>query len=135
MDEKWGIFFTIILESCKFQRNSSMLTPEMFKNWSNCPQFFFELGLVLHKMPKILSNCADFFGIRARPHNSLSSFTSSHKRTCATLGPTYNEQFDAQNCSRSSRVFVVTEIFNTAVKETALVYIVNYLFVVAGCSL
>ena len=32
-------------------------------------------------------------------------------------------------------VVVIAEIFNTAVKETALVYIVNYLFVVARCSL
>ena len=86
-------------------------------------------------MSKNLSNCTNCFGTRARPHNSFSSFVSSHKRTCATVGPTYNEQFDAQKCGRSSRVLVLTEIFNTAVKETALVYIVNYLLVVAGCSL
>ena len=34
-----------------------------------------------------------------------------------TLGPAYNEQFDAQKCARSSRVLVVTELLNIAVNE------------------
>ena len=34
-----------------------------------------------------------------------------------TLGPTYNEQFDAQNCACCSRVLVVTEPFSIVVSE------------------
>ena len=37
-----------------------------------------------------------------------------------TLGPTCNEQFDAQKCTRSSQVLAVTERFNIVVNERAL---------------
>ena len=37
-----------------------------------------------------------------------------------TLGPAYNERFNAWKSVRCSRVFVVTELFNIAVNEMVL---------------
>ena len=42
-------------------------------------------------------------------------------RCALYTGPIYNKQFNAQNCARSSRVLVVTELFNSVVNETALI--------------
>ena len=42
------------------------------------------------------------------------------KQFPSTLGPAYSEQFDAQKCARSSRVLVVTELFNSSVHVRTL---------------
>ena len=39
-----------------------------------------------------------------------------------TLGHSYNEQFSAQKCARSSLVFIVTERFNIVVNEGHWLY-------------
>ena len=37
-----------------------------------------------------------------------------------TLGPAYNENFEAAEWARSSRLFIVTELFDTVVNERVL---------------
>ena len=50
-----------------------------------------------------------------------------------TLGPAYNEHFNAGKCAPSNRVLIVTQHFNNVVNDRLVVCMVlNYLLVVTG---
>ena len=52
----------------------------------------------------------------SQTHVQFISHFITHKYWYA-LGPTYNEHFDAWKSAHSSRVFIVTELFNIVVNE------------------
>ena len=47
----------------------------------------------------------------------IHNFTVNTSYFSYALGFAYDEQFDAQVCARSSRVFIVIELFNIASNE------------------